>query len=876
MNKIITTLVLAAAGLLSPMVSRADVIFQEQFNYTNGPIVVTGTNVVGGTMVTNWIRFSGTANPSDLIVNSNRLEVSTTGAGLPTPNRQDDCGRLFSITNGCPYTNGQQFVYVSFIVNFTNLPTANGAYFGMFKNGAATSTFYQGKIWALAGSPAQTTNNFAALPNTYRLGVSASGSGSPSKTYAMDLALNTPYQVVLFWDPVNDYALSLWVNPISSSDQKVESNDSFTPSSSNIANDYAFRQATGFGGFLTVSNLVVATSFNEAATNVWATNAVAPQIAYQPLGTTNFLNAAVQISAVAAGQGQASLNYQWQVSTSPANTSPVNISNSNGNTNVFSVPTASVGTNYYTLVVTTPYGLSATSSVAAVAIRIPAAAPVFSVQPGSQNTYRGQNVTFSTTVVSPGNISYTWYSNNVVVSTTQSPVGQSDSGQTSTFTLNNVQTNFSATYKVAVTNDTVPNGIVSTNAVLTVSNPPSVSIAYLRSLVDSAYQPTDGTTPYQVTGIVTIYTNTTSGNTSGYFLQDATAGINIFATFGSTFRPALGDSVTFVGVLSYFSTTGLELYADTVNRPYTSYTDTSSGNALPTPRLIPFNPTNTYGFDYVNTNLAGSLVTLTNVYFGTNAGVVLSTTNYAAIVTNKDGVPFKVQFFGVNLDTAGQTLPPFASSVTGIFYGGNPNFSVAVSKFSDIVVAPPAADVSVLKTGPGYVFAGSNLTYTITVSNAGPAAATSTVVTDSLPVGVTFVSATGGGANNSGVVTWSVGTLASGATASVTVTVTAPTSGSVTNKASAGSTAPEANPADNTSSMVITSVAPIPVAGPIVISGGNPTISWNVAAGPTYSVLWSTNLAGPYTSIGSGLTSSPFQDTLHPTQPIGFYKITSP
>jgi len=38
---------------------------------------------------------------------------------------------------------------------------------------------------------------------------------------------------------------------------------------------------------------------------------------------------------------------------------------------------------------------------------------------------------------------------------------------------------------------------------------------------------------------------------------------------------------------------------------------------------------------------------------------------------------------------------------------------------------------------------------------------------------VTFVSATGGGANNSGVVNWSLGTLASGQVSNVTVTVTA-------------------------------------------------------------------------------------------------------
>ncbi len=38
---------------------RADVIWQEQFNYTNGPIADLGTNLVGGVIVTNWFTHSG-------------------------------------------------------------------------------------------------------------------------------------------------------------------------------------------------------------------------------------------------------------------------------------------------------------------------------------------------------------------------------------------------------------------------------------------------------------------------------------------------------------------------------------------------------------------------------------------------------------------------------------------------------------------------------------------------------------------------------------------------------------------------------------------------------------------------------------------------
>src|SRR5208282_1850424 len=93
----------------------------------------------------------------------------------------------------------------------------------------------------------------------------------------------------------------------------------------------------------------------------------------------------------------------------------------------------------------------------------------------------------------------------------------------------------------------------------------------------------------------------------------------------------------------------------------------------------------------------------------------------------------------------------------------------------------PVADVGIGKSGPASVLATSNLVYTISVTNFGPSTAGSVVVTDSLPASVTFVSASGGGLNNSGVVNWTLSTLTSGQVSNVTVTVTAPASGSLTN-----------------------------------------------------------------------------------------------
>ncbi len=91
--------------------------------------------------------------------------------------------------------------------------------------------------------------------------------------------------------------------------------------------------------------------------------------------------------------------------------------------------------------------------------------------------------------------------------------------------------------------------------------------------------------------------------------------------------------------------------------------------------------------------------------------------------------------------------------------------------------------MTVSKTGPATANSGQTIVYTITYENIGDAAAHNVTVTDNLPVGVTYVSSVPAGSVAGSVITWNIGTVAAGATGTITVTVTVNTAtmGDITN-----------------------------------------------------------------------------------------------
>ncbi|MFN2511680.1 MAG: Calx-beta domain-containing protein [Pyrinomonadaceae bacterium] len=145
---------------------------------------------------------------------------------------------------------------------------------------------------------------------------------------------------------------------------------------------------------------------------------------------------------------------------------------------------------------------------------------------------------------------------------------------------------------------------------------------------------------------------------------------------------------------------------------------------------------------------------------------------------------------------------------------------------------PPASDLSITKSdSPDPVTVGNNLTYGLTASNNGPADATGVTITDTLPTGVTFVSASatqGPCSHSSGTVTCTIGNLANNATSTVTIVVTPIAAGNIMNTASVTGNEADPNSANNTTTQGTTVAA-----APSSLQFGAATYSAGEASGTT-------------------------------------------
>lgn len=209
------------------------------------------------------------------------------------------------------------------------------------------------------------------------------------------------------------------------------------------------------------------------------------------------------------------------------------------------------------------------------------------------------------------------------------------------------------------------------------------------------------------------------------------------------------------------------------------------------------------GIAYGNVVLNATDQTVTIVE-GQTVTLHAAATNAESFQWYKDGIPItnaiqnnyvvsqtgKYQVLSVNLgDCSSELSDPVTVNV------------VPASEATDMVISITTPATSINSTDP--------FTYTITVKNNGPATATGVNVSDVLPAGVEFVQLTnptkgsGNYDNNKGL-TWTVGQLAPGEEATVTVVVRPKTSGDITNTATVHADQADPNPDNNTATIINT------------------------------------------------------------------------
>jgi uncharacterized repeat protein (TIGR01451 family) len=155
-------------------------------------------------------------------------------------------------------------------------------------------------------------------------------------------------------------------------------------------------------------------------------------------------------------------------------------------------------------------------------------------------------------------------------------------------------------------------------------------------------------------------------------------------------------------------------------------------------------------------------------------------------------------------------------------------FKNGLSDSFDVIINPNLIGTNDLvlrvATAPEPVFAGQLLTYTLTITNSGPAGSTGVRLTNTLPASLPIVSSLpsqGSCSNSAGVIVCDLGALPGGSAATVIITVVPQTGGFITNAAVVARNEADALPANNTRTSVTTVLLPSLSINDLSVTEGN-------------------------------------------------------
>jgi hypothetical protein len=294
-------------------------------------------------------------------------------------------------------------------------------------------------------------------------------------------------------------------------------------------------------------------------------------------------------------------------------------------------------------------------------------APSIITQPQNVTNYFGDSASFTVTAGGNPTLAYQWYTNGTPP--TALTDGSSGYGAgtiagslTNTLVLSYVNTNQTGNYLVVVGNSLGSVTSAPVHLQVNIRTPIVTNIAFLRNNQNhTTWVPIDTTNLYSVTGIVTTPFNISgSGYSTEYFIQDGASGICVFeGGTGGANPPSVGSLVRVTGPVANFDGL-LEFNLSASNPSHSISSPISTGNPLPATKYFDIN--NYSNIPYMETNIEGSLVVVSNVFLNQTS------LQFAPGAMNITNVNRKYISFYVNpnSDVVGQNVPQFAASIMGV------------------------------------------------------------------------------------------------------------------------------------------------------------------------------------------------------------------
>lgn len=428
--------------------------------------------------------------------------------------------------------------------------------------------------------------------------------------------------------------------------------------------------------------------------------------------------------------------------------------------------------------------------------------------------------------VTAGNSDPNLLNNSATVQTTVGLSTTADLSITNTNTPNPVIAGNNITYTVVVAN----NGAAAASTVAVsetipanttfVSATPSPSAGWSCSVVTGTLTCSNATLASGASDTITVVLTVNSLTPAGTVITDTA---NVSST--TTDPNPNNNSATATDVVATAGQADLSVTSSAAPSPVTggnniTYTQTVTNNGPAASGTATFTDAIPAGTSFVSFAVPSGWNCGTLPAVGATSGTITCTISSLAVNTGAP-VNFPIVVKASLGDTPGTAITNTANINTPCSSGGNdPNCANNSAATTVYVASPTQADVAITKTAnPDPVDQGTNLQYTLQVTNNGPAVALGVIVNDPLPAQVTYLSAS----TTQGTCTYTsatttvncpLGTVSVGGLVLITINVNANTFSSSTlstNTATVSATTGDPNLTNNTASVTSTIAAPTAV-----------------------------------------------------------------